>query len=94
MKRIVMLVAVVGAVMLGGLVTSTASAGPWGPGYGCRHWHGGYVYGRPHPYRYYGPRMYPAPGVIISTPGIGIGVGAGYGYPPPYPAYGYGYGAW
>ncbi len=100
MKRILILVAVVGGLTLGGLMTSTADARPWGP---AGRYYGGYGYrgGWVRPYGYgYGFRPY-APGVIISTPGIGIstpgfgiGVGAGYGYPAPYPAYGYGGYGW
>jgi len=95
MKRILMLTA-----MLGGLVIcgwpSTAQA-QWGYGYRGPRYRPYYGYGwRPGPYYPYGYQPYVAPGVFIGGPRIGIGISPGYAYPPPpvygpppYPYYGY-----
>src|SRR5436190_18895246 len=91
MKRIILSIAVMAAMLFGSLaVPSTAEARPWrggwyGPrayyGYGYRPYYGGYYGYRPYYGGYY-PRYYSA------YPGYYGGYG-GYGYG--YPGYGYGY---
>lgn len=98
MKRILILAAVVVGLSVAGLTTSTANAGPWGPGYArCYNGYGyGYAgYVRPYPYRAYNYRVVTSPNLIISTPGIGVGFGTGYPYYSPYPVYNnYGFYGW
>lgn len=86
MKRILMVLAAVSVLALGGTMTSTAQA-HGGPGYGRCYPNYGYSYVRTYPYRTYGYRVYSSPNVIITSPGFGLGFGTGYGYPASYPVY-------
>ncbi|MBI3862277.1 MAG: hypothetical protein HY290_10320 [Planctomycetia bacterium] len=91
MKRIVTALVVLGGLVLGGFMTSTADAGYWANG---RYYSGYRVYGRPYLYQSYGYRTYSSPGLIITSPNFGFSVGTGVTYPAPYPVYGYGCYGW
>ena len=87
MKRIILSIAVMAAMLVGSLaVPSTAEARPWRGGYGYygpRAYYGGYGYGyRPYYGGYYGYRPYYG-GYAYPR--------YNYGYPGYYGGYGYGY---